>query len=139
VTKNYLPLLHAIEEYKFNLGMWASIEIEAEEDKLYSREEALQLCSEAFELLKEEIEKLTRSGMLLIISKIDKKLAAHIMDFEYYLRSRSLKLKAAKKIEEIAEVFVDCKFLDELDKELTKLSIPELIREYQNIMRKGCE
>ena len=139
MTKNYLPLLRAVEEYKFNLGMWASIEIEAEEDKLYSREEALQLCSEAFELLKEEIEKLTRSGMLLIISKIDKKLAAHILGFEYYLRSPSLRLKAAKKIEEIAEVFIDRKFLDELDKELTKLSIPELIREYQNVMRKGYE
>jgi hypothetical protein len=79
VTKNYLPLLHAIEEYKFNLDMWTRIGTKKEEDKLYSREEALQLCSEAFELLKEEIEKLTRSGMSLIISKIDKELAARIL------------------------------------------------------------
>jgi len=84
VSKNYLPLLSAIEKYKFSLGMWEMIKsgdemIKRGDENSFTEREALKICCEAFEILKEAIEKFVTSGLILIIRNIDKELFSYIL------------------------------------------------------------
>jgi len=137
VSKNYLPLLSAITEYKFSLRMWAKTkrgDMDKDENPLTERE-ALKICGEAFKLFKEAIEKFVTTGVILIISNIDEKLASYILGLHYRIKHSIFKM--SESITDISEVYLNPHFIDELENMLSKVSIPELVREYQNVMKKG--
>ncbi|GEM_PF-2282215 len=135
VSKNYLPLLSAIKEYKSTIGMWAMIKTNNQNRSSLSEEEALKICGEATKFLREAIESFIKSGMCLIIRNIDKQLGEDIFAFQE-MRIWNPRFKVPESITE-SNIYLDPHFLDELDGRLSKLSIPELVAEYQNVMKKG--
>ena len=134
VSRNYLPLLSAVEQYKFAIVVCFEVEkadedINEDSEGSLTEKDALGIYGESLKLLEEALERLVTSGMFLIIRNIDYDLGSHILGLQHHL-------KLFKMPKNISKVYPDL-HIDKLGRMLPKLSIPDLVAEYQNVMKKG--
>ena len=139
VSKNYLPLLSSITEYKFSLVLWTKAtkgDIDKDSRNPLTEIEASNLYADACIRLKQSLERFVTSGVLLIIAEIDENLASYILGI--YYRMRRWKFRP-EDISTPSDVDLNYKVVIELEKMLSALSIPTVVKEYQNIMKKGLK
>ena len=137
ISKNYLPLLSSITEYKFSLELWAKAtkgDIDKDSWNPLTEIESSNLYADACIKLKQSLERFVTSGVFLIIGEIDEKLASFILGVHYRMRRWKFR---PDDISDPSAVDLNPEVVVELEKMLSALSISTLVKEYQNVMKKG--
>jgi len=133
ISKNYLPLLGAVT---LAAHMWKKASEQTSPKP--SRGVALENFIEEMRMFEELLKNLMRSGTVLLIEKIDKKLSEDILELHHQIQQRKLRAKEAKNVpEELSFVLIDSKLISDLQNSLSHLTIPQLVKEYQSAMKTG--
>lgn len=140
ISRNYLPLLSALSEYKYSIWMMQTVKRNEFPQNLnmyqFSEDETKKICREYLISLQEAMNRLIMSGMSLLIAHRNKELVSILAGLNYRLNCAKVK-SSEKEIFEDANNTIDTNLIDVLRDELTKISISELVKEYQVIMTKG--
>ena len=138
ISKNYLPLLGALEHISFTGYMWANTE--KKENGSYTKSETLEIHDQSINQLERALSTFTESGTLLLVKGIDKNLYNYILGTNYQLMARRNKRAKSAEVQE-SEIFKwpNAEHIIDMKKRMEKVPIPILIAKYEQAMEKGLK
>lgn len=137
ISRNFLPLLGALEQITFTGYMWAKSE---KGSNSYTKSEALEIHDQSINLLENALRSFTESGTLLLVKDIDKDLYDYILGINYQLMARRNAREKSEEVQE-SEIFKwpNPEHIIEMQKRMKKISIPLLLNQYEEAMEKGLD
>lgn len=137
LTEHYLPLLGTLEWTTIVWDIWGRDDTYKEEVGL-SKEETNQFFLQDLSKLSQILESTMRSGSNILLYKIDEEIYQTAGALNYLIKDCLYKISQNKNISDndiekaINKVTPS---IEKLHKELSKRGMPELIKEYQTIMK----
>lgn len=137
ISKNFLPLLGALEQITFTGYMWAKSE---KESNSYTKSETLEIHDQSINFLENALRSFIESGTLLLVKEIDKDLYDYILGTNYQIIARRNAREKSEKVQE-SEIFKwpNAEHIFEMQKRMKKISIPLLLNQYVETMEKGID
>jgi len=137
LTEHYLPLLGTLEWIVYAWYIWG-IDNTYKEEVGLSDEETTRIFLEDLLKLSQTLESTMRSGANVLLYKIDKKIYHSAVALDYLIRDCLYKISQNQNITN--DVITDAvnkvtPSIENLHKELAKMGMPELIREYKKMMK----
>jgi hypothetical protein len=131
ISTKYLPLLNAMLEYEFSLSLLE----ESNKPQVIplTYQNALKICHRNLIQLKEALDRIIKSGTHLILNNLDNELGKII--FNLYNRIDIITIFEEKEKVELSEEDIHLKNYDDFKKRILKISIKELVKEYQNLLK----
>jgi hypothetical protein len=130
-SKKYLPLLSAMREYE--LGLLLLNESKKPEAIPPTYQNAERICYQKLKLLKEALNRIIKSGMHLFFNNIDDGLGQTILNL--YDKIDIITFFTDEKGTEVSEKNLYIENYDDFKKRILKISIKELVKEYQNLLK----
>lgn len=137
ISKNYLPFLSTIAEFRFGIYMWKRAvkkDIDKDSIKPLTEAEASQICAKVILDFKKELGQFINSGLFLLINKIDEELSSYILGTHYRLK----RLKyLPEDVSDISEINFNPEIIIELGEKMEAIPLSMLVNQYRSLMIKG--
>jgi hypothetical protein len=133
LTEHYLPLLGMLERVAYAWYILSDKDTKREIN--LTDEEAYRIYSEDILKLSQMLESTIKSGAILLLLKINPKIYADVIGLDYLIKCYQHQITQKENAEINQNVIQGImQTTMELDEKLSKITMPQLIGEYQRIM-----
>ena len=137
LTDYYLPLLGTLDRTVYSWYIWG-IDDNYKEKVGLSGEETKRIFLEDISKLSQTMESMMRGGANILLYKIDEEIYNNIMALDYLIRDCLYTISQNQSIsdDDITEAINKITpLIEKLHEGLSKMGMPKLINEYQNMMK----